>query len=364
MLALLLLLGGTLVWADERDDQYLGIFYLIDQADALQAKGNNKAALAKYQEAQTALVNFRKRYPDWKANIVSFRLNYVVRKAAECAPETSSTLQLLGQGAEPRKTLRFHPKAGDKQTLALTVKLGMDMKMGDMPGQAVQMPAIKLTMASTIKAVAPEGDITYEMLVTDAELLDEAGPLPQVLEQAKASLTAMKGISGTSTISSRGITKSVNMIKPAEADPQKLQMIEQLRESLYRITCPLPEEAVGLGAKWQVTLPDKSEGVELTQTETYELVSVEGETFKTRTTIAQTASPQKIQNPAMPGLKMDLTSMNGTGTGDLTINLAQLLPVASNSDLQSEYAMSLNAGPQKQKMSMTRKRNLRVESQP
>src|SRR5207245_919833 len=119
-----------------------------------------------------------------------------------------------------------------------------------------------------------------------------------------------------------------------------------------RVLNPLPEEAVGPGAKWEVKMPLKSQGMTLDQTATYELVSIEDERVTAKTTLAQTAANQQIQSPAMPNLKLDLTKMNGTGAGDVILDLGRLVPVAGNVKLHSEMSMGMNTGGEKQSMDM------------
>src|SRR5690242_14518552 len=111
------------VQADEPDDEYLRIFGLIEQADSLSNSVKVAGALAKYQEAQAALVTFQKSYRTWNAKVISYRANYLAEKIAALsqkdstpgATDSSAAQQkLLDAGTEPRKILRLHPKAGDK----------------------------------------------------------------------------------------------------------------------------------------------------------------------------------------------------------------------------------------------------------
>src|SRR5437899_12549947 len=72
------------------DDQYVRIYNLIQEADAL---NNNSSlasqALAKYSEAQTALQNFRKFNADWNPKVVEFRLTYLAGKIAEVSSKVA-----------------------------------------------------------------------------------------------------------------------------------------------------------------------------------------------------------------------------------------------------------------------------------
>jgi hypothetical protein len=88
------------------------------------------------------------------------------------------------------------------------------------------------------------------------------------------------------------------------------------------------------------------------QTAVYELVSVEDERVTTKGTITLSAANQKIENPAMPGLKMDLTKLTGKATTDVTFDLTKLQPEKGTIDQRADFSMSMNLGAQKQAMTM------------
>lgn len=389
LLVLALLLGLCLpAQADVGDDQYLQIYGLIQQADELNSIGKAALAKAKYQEAQKALKSFKTDYPNWNVKLVSYRLNYVVQKlaaqsekpravadssAGTNAPEaqagaqsttstTTTQVKLLEAGAEPRKVLRLHPKPGDKQTLRLTLKMAIETKMGEMQSQAMKLPAMTMNMDATVKGVSDKGDITYDLVMGDTTLADDPGGNAQLGELLKAALGGVKGMSGTGTVSSRGIAKGMEFKVPPDADAQTRRVMDQMKDSFSSIAAPLPEEAVGPGARWEAKIPIKSQGMTIDQTSTCELVSIEGERATTKSTFTQRASNQKIESPAMPGLKVDLNKMLGTGTGQSTFDLGKLLPVAGTTDLHSETDMAMNMGGQKQPISTKMDLNVHLES--
>ena len=82
--ALFLSLSGAR--AEGPDDQYVRIYTLIQDADKLNSGDRPSEALPKYREAQTALLQFQKGYPDWNVKVISFRLNYVTAKIAAVSP--------------------------------------------------------------------------------------------------------------------------------------------------------------------------------------------------------------------------------------------------------------------------------------
>jgi hypothetical protein len=386
LMILALLVAPTLQAAEDADTQFLKIFSMIDQADLLNSSGKGTQAAAKYREAHRALLELKRHHPIWKPKVVAYRLKYVEEKitalskpppaaadtesagttseagGASSAATANTQIKLLDAGVEPRTLLRLQAKPGDKQTLGMTMKISMDMEMDGMPAQAIKMPAITMDMELTVKDVSADGDITYETSMGDATVADEPGVMPQVTEAIKTSLASVKGLTGTGTISSRGLGKSTDMKLPPGADPQMRQAMEQMQESFSTIMTGLPEEAVGPGARWEVKMPIKSQGMNITQTTTYQLASVEGDVLDIKNTLEQHAANQKIQNPAMPGLKVDVTKMTGSGTGDTKINLTQVLPAQATMGSKSEVVMAVNMAGQKQTMTMKMDMKLRLET--
>jgi hypothetical protein len=363
------------LWAAEPEDEYLSVLNLIQQADGLNASGTNSAALAQYRKAQTALNAFQRGNPGWNSKIVSYRVNYLAEKISVLSGQTAAPavtesdakskqsngttgdgagkVKLIDAGGEPRQVLRLHPKPGDKQSVSMAVRISIATKMGEMEMPAMKMPAMSLPMETTVKDVSAEGDISYEMVMGECTVADEPGTLPQVAAAMKSAANSLKGLAGTCVVSSRGLDKGRDFKAPAGADAQTLQMMEQMKQGLSGFGLPLPEEAIGPGAKWEFKQPLKSQGMTLTQTFEYQLASADGDHVVASSKISQTAPQQKIENPAMPGLKVDLNKMSGTGKGDVTVDLGQLLPVKGNTDMHSEMSMGVNTGGQKQAMSMT-----------
>jgi hypothetical protein len=226
----------------------------------------------------------------------------------------------------------------------------------------MKLPAMTMTMDTTVKDVSDKGDITYELVMGETTLADDPGGNAQLAELMKTALGGIKGMSGTGTVSSRGLAKGMEFKVPSGVDAQTRQVMDQMRDSFSSIAAPLPEEAVGPGARWEAKIPIKSQGMTIDQTGTSELVSIEGDRLTTKSTFTQRASNQKVESPAMPGLKVDLIKMNGTGTGESNYDLGKLLPIAGTTILHSETDMAMNMGGQKQPISTKMDLNVRLES--
>ena len=98
------------------------------------------------------------------------------------------------------------------------------------------------------------------------------------------------------------------------------------------------------------------------QIATYQLVSFNEDKLVTKNTLTQRAGNQKVENPAMPGLKMDLVRLTGTGSGESTRDLGKILPLKTSMNAQSDAVMAMNTGAQKQEITVKVSVNLDLES--
>jgi tetratricopeptide (TPR) repeat protein len=97
------------------DDQYIAIYRLIQQADALQAAGQPRSALAGYTEALAELQKFQKMFPNWDSKIVSFRLDYLAEKVNNLAAQSPAIPQ---NGTPTNAAVNPSPPAADAVSVA------------------------------------------------------------------------------------------------------------------------------------------------------------------------------------------------------------------------------------------------------
>ena len=358
------------VRADGPDDDYLTIAAMIDQGDALSASGQISEAHQKYVLARESLAAFRRDNPDWNPQTVNLRLRQLGEKAARTLatanptpPKTvvtppSSPVTLLTNGSEPRQVLRLHPQAGDSQELVFTMKMSMAMSMAGKAMPAAGLPAMNITSDLKVEDVTPTGDITYTMKVKDFDVAADASLPPAAVTALKGVFDKLKGMAGTGHVSASGLVQRFDMQLPPGADPQLSQMMDQMKDSFKNSFQALPEAAVGVGARWECKTRTKSQGMSISQTITSELAAADGDHLTVNMTLLQTAASQKITNPAMPSLSVDLVRMNGTGTGKSVIDLSKLTPVSGNLDETIDMAMSMKMGATPQTMEMKMSMNM------
>jgi hypothetical protein len=277
-------------------------------------------------------------------------------RVATAGPDAAGappSVVLLAAGKKPRAPLRYSLPSSFRKKMGMTITIGMDMLVA---GQNVNMhlPPMRIEMAlSVIGKVGPrEARCKFE--VTGADLRPGGDKIfdstrPQLL----ASLKKMVGTSGTLVMDDRGVVRDVKLSLPPDIEPQARQAMESTSQAMSQFSSPLPEEPVGVGARWQVNQSIDANGLKLKQKAVFELVSFKGKKGVVKATISQTADPQVANLPGLPpGVKADLLSHSGTGTGSGDLDLTQLVPAAFKVGVKTDTSMKITGGGQQQDMKM------------
>jgi hypothetical protein len=135
-----------------------------------------------------------------------------------------------------------------------------------------------------------------------------------------------------------------------------------MRESLAESDIILPKEAVGLGSRWETRHKKKSNGINTEVVMVHELIAVAGNILTIKSTGKETASPQKISNPLLPSLKVDMTGYTGTSVIHTTLDLARIMPIKATHEQSVEIVMAVNAGKEKQTLTLKTETKAELES--
>lgn len=273
------------------------------------------------------------------------------------APGAPAVIKVTSTGSGPKKLLRYAIPAGQKARMEMTMSTSMTMNIMGNP-MPMDMPAMKMFIDMTVTNVAPNGDITYDIVFSKVEV-DAAGGTSPIAAQAMQAVTdGMSGIKGTSTITSRGVaTKTALEI----ADPTVKQLMPQMASQVENISTAFPEEAVGVGATWEIRQTVAGEQTSFTKT-LIEVVSMDGQAVTLKMTSEQTAPPQSVSNPALPaGTEVSLEKLTGSGVGTSTVQLNSLVPTSSMESTTSTV-MGVNMGGQS--MPMTTESKIKITVAP
>lgn len=242
-----------------------------------------------------------------------------------------ATVTLLAPGAEPRTPIRYKVPAGYKSGMDMTMGIGMSMNMAGTV-VPVDMPPMLMSATVDVTNAAANGDVTFAVAFTKMGVGPGADPnVAAAMESAGASITALKG---TATVSNRGITKSVKL-DMSKVDPAMQQMLGQMTSQVENVSLPFPEEAVGVGGRWEVRQTMNSGGITMFQKMELEVTAMDAGSVTLKGKIEQQAPPQSFSSPMMAGVDATIDKMSGSGTASMTIRLDALVPTSTVETISS-----------------------------
>ncbi|HEX8911848.1 MAG TPA: DUF6263 family protein [Humisphaera sp.] len=248
-------------------------------------------------------------------------------------------LKVLDAGEGPRQQLRYKYRKGAVEDLAMDMDMAMSMSLGGQVVSSADLPTIRMTMRLETLDVKENGDATLGIRFTGGDVTAKPQTQAGVADAMRAELKKITGVRGTTTMSARGEARDAQFDLPAGADPQLKEQLKSAERQMGQMLAALPDQPVGKGARWQVTMPIDVNNVRASQTLTYSLKEQAGDVISVDVRITQTAARQEVQVPNAPQ-KLTLESLDSTGSGSARMDLARLVPADYAATIDMNMAMS------------------------
>lgn len=283
------------------------------------------------------------------------------------APETAAApasdevkVVLLEAGSEPRRVLRYALSPGHTEKMAMVIDMTMHMDMPQLGKQTVAMPPMKMIMDLAIAEKVGDDEARYTFEVTETDALPKDGIAPAMAQAMKTQLGQLVGMKGSAIVDTRGFNRDATIELPPGLPPQMQQMMQGTQDSMDQMSSPLPEEPVGIGAKWEQHQTLTQNGITVKQKTVFELVKLDGDKGVLKATVEQSAPEQSVQMPGMPG-KAKVLSLVSKGEGQIHFNLANLVPDKASIDLDTDSAFEIDGGGQPVTMKMKAETGMTIE---
>lgn len=272
--------------------------------------------------------------------------------AEPAVAEPGVELQLVEPGDAPRYKLRFTPEVGAKQSVVLSMRMNQAITINGATMPSPKMPVQKMTMEFEVTEVEPSGDIHFDYEYTKVEVVADA-QTQAMAPMLEAQMKPMEGTTGSVVISDRGYNLKSELSVPEGVSPQIKQAMVGMQDSMDQMCSPLPEEAVGVGARWKLTQNVVANGIAMTQRSTYVVKEISEGHVALDVELKQEAEEQQINPPGVaPNVTLSLKSLNSEGTGKMTIDTQSMIPEQSKVSIESNVEMEIQSGDQAQPMGM------------
>lgn len=253
---------------------------------------------------------------------------------AACGKDDAPGLRLLHAGTGDKHLLRYSATKDTTYEVVMTIEMDL--------GTGLELPVTSVTMEIKVTDVTPEGDISYDFRFTDVEV--EGTEVPPEPKEMMMSMT------GSAVVDSRGVNKAGKFEIGDDAPDAVKQMLSKFEEQLRQMSCPFPQDAVGIGAKWTLTQDIDTAAFMMRQVGTFELVELEGNRGKLRVSLKQSAEDAEMNLAG--GARATLLSLDSTGTGELEFDLSKPVPVKFFVDLSSDIHVKVGDQTHRQQISV------------
>jgi hypothetical protein len=231
---------------------------------------------------------------------------------------------LLEPGAEPRQELRYRPEVGMTSTTVLTQRITTSAEMDGEETPSFDLPPIRMTMTASVDEVSEAGDIHYSFAYSEVEILVEeaaGGVDSAVLQELQEGIGMLQGAGGRMVINERGVVLSAELDTP-EAEPEFAALFEDLEGTFEQFATPFPEEAVGVGARWESSSTVTQGGLSIEQTSLFELTELDGDLVGLEVTMTQASGEGMLE--MAPNQDIEIISLSGSGSGRYLLDLTGL----------------------------------------
>ena len=265
------------------------------------------------------------------------------------APSASS-VKLLEPGTTPRQSLRLAPLLGARHVVDLLMRVTSEKAMDGTRVPVNPVPAMKMSFEMVVTDISP-GEVSYAFECIDVDLVgDPATPNP-MLPIMREALRPLIGLRGTGVLSDRAQSLRTTVSRPADIDPMVEPHLDGIQRLLEQLTMPFPTEAVGIGAKWEITNTVDQDGFEVQQTVVCTLAASDGRTIEINVEILQRADPQPMVAYGLPpGAAANLLSYSSNGTGRTVHRLSELFPTDGKMDVTNDSTVVVSFGDKKQEI--------------
>jgi hypothetical protein len=256
-------------------------------------------------------------------------------------------VKLLEPGADPKSDLSYALTKGTSQKLAMSMDMAMGVKVKGQSAPSMPMPRMTMTFDNAAADRNAAGEFRIESRLTGVSVDPAGGQQEQMANALRPQLEAMKGLGMFYWVNPKGRVHDVKMDLPAGMPAAAQQLLGGMSQSFESMVTPLPNEAVGVGARWQVVSRASSGGADLLQAAIYTLKSRTGPRATLEVSMLQLAANDTIHGPQMPaGMSAKVKSFNSTGSGTTQVDLKSVAPEAGTMTLRASMSLVVQgAGP-------------------
>lgn len=279
---------------------------------------------------------------------------------ATSQPKSSKpVVTLIDPGAEPRQARRFQVADGSTQLVRVDMQLENSMSMNDRPLPPQKLPPFSLDLSFLAKAsLDGKKGVPYESTILKSQVKAVEGVNPNLIRGMSEMQKHLEGIRMGGVFSPRGMVSDAKVLTDlSKLPPEASQAIGSAQQTFDQLSFPLPEEPLGVGAKWETRLSAVTDGMRVEQTILCEVRSIDGGRLDL-TVVFQQSAPEQTVTKGTQSFRVQ--GLRGRGRGSVVLDLAKIAPISLDLQLDLELQISPVESPD-EKMGMKMNTRMKIE---
>jgi hypothetical protein len=253
------------------------------------------------------------------------------------------TVELIAPGRAPLEPIRLSPPTGAVQRSTMTVDFSI--QQSGVSSARVKPPPVRATIETTLQGTTPDGNLQVTFSYPSFDLLRGGDASASERRRFKQAFAGLTGLSGQLTLTPQGVLVDSSLNVPPDLDPSVSSVVTQLGDQLRTLSIPFPAEAVGVGGRWRAMTDLSLNGIQARQVYEYTLKKRTGGTLVIGVTGTQTADRQTVDLPNVAsGARLEVRKFKTTFRGENTVELASVLPTASQVRSNGDQTFRIQAG--------------------
>ena len=271
-------------------------------------------------------------------------------------------LRLVEPGEEPRAAMGYTLTKGMQQPLRVSQDTAIAMKSAEGSTPSTPGPRLSTTFDLTAGENDPSGDWKIDAILRGIDVEPKGAAQEAQAAKLRPLLTGVKGMSMSYWMSPSGAVRDVKVNLTGDTPAPAQEMVTSMNQAFQLMVVPMPREAIGVGAKWEVVTRAVNLGADVLQYATYTLKSRDGSKAVLDVALKQLAANASVKMPWLPaGITTRVRSFKWGGSGTQTVDTRQLatdtgaLAIKTVMDMQvTEAAVVADSGlPGERTQSMT-----------
>lgn len=257
-------------------------------------------------------------------------------------------VRLDDPGKTPRRALRYRPTATSQRSVAISAQVAAREFKGGAWTERLALPEVRYGFELSLDTSRPDtsrktdssasSSIDFYLRGLSAGMGKPTQDDPKVAE--KASLRAERGLGRfrdhlerrrlAVSISDRGVFTALTLSGDLLGNPDARGTRLQVRQLLSEALVPLPEEPVGVGARWTAITVLRRDSSTVSQRAEYEVVAMDGNSLQINAQLTQVGQRQPIEDPALPAdVSVELLALSWRAKGTLNVDLDWITPTGT-----------------------------------